>query len=129
MFGLVLALMFAVGVSGTVQKADTALPGDAFFGLDQAVEGLRMKLADEDKGYELRLKFAEERISEIETLLRSGSSAAELDKNLTEEEEARIHAGIDAALDLLAGLDEKENLEVTGAMLRLNEYTEALMRQ
>lgn len=71
---LILALALTLGVGGTVVTADNARPGDALFGIDQAVENFRLKIAGEEKKNELRIKFAEERVKEVEELTKENSS-------------------------------------------------------
>lgn len=70
----IVALALTLGVGGTVVTADNARPGDTLFGIDQAVENLRLRLSGEEKKNELRIKFAEERVKEIEELTKENSS-------------------------------------------------------
>jgi RNA-binding protein YhbY len=67
---LIMALMLG---GGTVYAANEARPGDALYGLDRAIENLRLSLAKKDSADELRLRFAGERLTEIESLLSDDS--------------------------------------------------------
>lgn len=65
---IIVALVLALGVGGTVVTADNARPGDVLFGVDQAVERVRISLAGTEKKNDLRIQFAGERIKEVEHL-------------------------------------------------------------
>lgn len=65
---IIVALALALGVGGTVVTADNAGPGDALFGVDQAVEKVRITLASPEKKNDLRIQFAGERMKEVEHL-------------------------------------------------------------
>lgn len=111
MVSLAIALVIAFSV-GTVQVADYSRPGDPFFGIDQAVENVRLKMATEKKAEELRLKFAEERLKEIETL--------------PPEEQARLRAGVESALELMAGIPTEDTVtpEAQAVLEELKAYVE-----
>lgn len=74
MIGGLIALLLVLGGGGTVVASNSAVPGDALFGVDLAVERARISLAtSEEKKNELRLKFAQERIEETEEIVKEGS--------------------------------------------------------
>jgi len=79
---LIIALLLSIGVGGTVVTADNAGPGDALFGVDQAVERLRLRLSGDEKKNELRIKFADERMKEIEKIT---STDSQLDRPAADE--------------------------------------------
>lgn len=58
-----------LGVGGTAVVADNARPGDALFGVDQVVEKIELSLSGESRKDTLRLKFAQERVSEIKDII------------------------------------------------------------
>lgn len=143
MIGLIIALVLALGVGGTAVVADNARPGDALFGIDQTVENMRLKLAGDEKESELRIKFAEERVAEIEDLMAEEDENAETidasieaedaekvkpEESLSKEDEEDVNMGIEAALNLLSGLEatEGENAELDSLVERLNSYLNAL---
>ena len=142
MIGLIIAVVLALGVGGTVQIADNARPGDALFGVDQAVENLQLKLAGDEKEARLRVKFAKERVAEIDNLMddedentqasdqsvESESEDASEEEGLSEEEQGEIEVGIESALNLLSGLEEQEgeNAEIAGIVERLNSFFTSL---
>lgn len=74
MLATLLALVVVLGGGGVVAASNTAVPGDALYGIDQAVERMQIKLASEEKKAELKVKFAEERISEVEEIVQKGSA-------------------------------------------------------
>ena len=49
MIALFIAVLVAVGIGGTAIVSDNARPGDALFGIDQAVENVRISLAGKEK--------------------------------------------------------------------------------
>lgn len=75
MMATLLALVVILGGGGVVAASNSALPGDTLYGIDQAVEKVQIKLANsEEKKSELKVKFAEERLSEVETFVKRGSN-------------------------------------------------------
>ncbi len=71
---IIIALVLAVGLGGTAALADNSLPGDPLFGIDRAVENLRLSLAGEQKKNALRIAFADERVKEVEKIATSSPS-------------------------------------------------------
>jgi hypothetical protein len=68
-----------------VIEANAAVPGDALFGLDLAVEKARINFAgDDSKKNELKVKFAEERLAEAKTVVESRGSINVADIDLSE---------------------------------------------
>ena len=59
---VIIALVLAVGLGGTVALADNSVPGDPLFGVDTAVENIRIKVAGSERKNELRIAFADERV-------------------------------------------------------------------
>ncbi len=75
MMATLLALVVILGGGGVVAASNQAVPGDALYGIDQAVEKAQIKLAkSEEKKSELQVKFAEERLSEVATFVERGSN-------------------------------------------------------
>ena len=72
---LIIALIVALGAGGTIVAADSARPGDMLFGLDRAVENVRVALAQEENKDNLRIRFATERIREVEDLKKEDDDA------------------------------------------------------
>ena len=67
MFAILAAVVLAMGVGfgGVAIAADNAGPGDPLYGLDQAIEEVKLQLTSDDEAEaELRLKFAHERLEE-----------------------------------------------------------------
>jgi uncharacterized protein (DUF433 family) len=70
MFGIIIALVAALGVGGTVTVADSARPGDALYNVDRAVENVRLAVTkNETKRDELRVRFAQERVKEVDEII------------------------------------------------------------
>jgi len=65
---LVLLIFFLSGSVLTVRASDNAKPGDFLFPFDRAVESVRLILSSGERKTELRVRFAEERVSEIEQI-------------------------------------------------------------
>lgn len=65
-----LATLLAGGGAGLIYASDGASPGQALYGLDRAVESVRISLTtDPESRAELALALAEERLAEIEALV------------------------------------------------------------
>jgi hypothetical protein len=73
MTALIIALAVLFSGSGVVIASDAAKPGDALFGIDLAVERVRMSLSGDDNRNELARTFAQERLQEIQKLRGDGS--------------------------------------------------------
>lgn len=70
---LVLATLITTG--GVVYASDDAVPGDALYGVDRAVEALRLRFApDAERLVALRLRLATERLREAEELSAEGET-------------------------------------------------------
>lgn len=129
MIGLIIVLVMALGVGGTIVASDDARPGDALFKVDQAVENVRISLAGKERKNELRVRFAEERIKEVRELEEEGKIVNGPTESLTVEQEAEVTAGIEFALDLLADLDEigeVEDVRLEGLADQLSAYLDDL---
>ncbi len=65
-----LSVLLVLGGSAvTVKAADSAKPGDFLFPLDRALETVQIKIAPSEKKKELKIKFAWERVAEIQEIL------------------------------------------------------------
>ncbi|MEK7227984.1 MAG: cytochrome b5 domain-containing protein [Patescibacteria group bacterium] len=92
---IIIALVLAVGLGGTVALADNSVPGDPLFGIDRAVENLRLSLASSEKKNELRISFAGERVKEIERITTSSPSMSRpAATDVTESTVTRIEADV-----------------------------------
>jgi hypothetical protein len=78
-----LAVAIILGSSGIVAASNNSLPGDFLFGVDLAVEKVKISLASESKKSDLKLKFAEERISEIKHISEEKKIPASLITDLS----------------------------------------------
>ena len=130
MIGIFIALMIALGVGGTASVADNARPGDVLFGVDRAVENVRLSLAGEEKKNELRIKFAEERVSEIEDLAKEDGSAegAADSAEVKAENAVNVSSGIEQTLNLLADVKEEvgTDVRIDDIISKLNAYVAGL---
>ncbi|MDQ5954416.1 MAG: hypothetical protein QG583_344 [Patescibacteria group bacterium] len=79
----VLAVIIILGGGGVVAASNDSLPGDFLFPVDLAVEKVKISLASENKKSDLKLKFAEERISEIKNISDKKSVPAVLVADLS----------------------------------------------
>lgn len=92
---LLIALALSLGIGGTVVTADSAVPGDTLYGLDRAVENLRINIAQKEKKDELRIKFADERVHEIEKIeTKEQSVPAPASESITEAVVTGIEADV-----------------------------------
>lgn len=75
---MILALVIALGTGGTVMASDNARPGDLLFGIDRAVENMRLALASEEDEDSLKVRFAAERIQEVEDIKNEDRVSSDL---------------------------------------------------
>jgi len=80
---IVLIAVFFGGSIMTVQAADKAKPGDTLYALDRAVENLQIVVSSKEKRDELKVKFAAERVAEMQDIV---DQAIESIQNLKEIE-------------------------------------------
>lgn len=103
MFPLAIAILLALGAGGTVVASDSARPGDFLYPVDRAAESVRAALTSEEGQAELKVKFAEERLDEIESLIEdesesgddSGADAATSTPEFSEEARANLQHALD----------------------------------
>jgi Domain of unknown function (DUF5667) len=78
MLTVLLSLLLVLVASGMlVSAADAAVPGDWMYGLDRAMDGLRLRLAVEPKQKaQVERQLAQERLREAQTLTRRGESSS-----------------------------------------------------
>lgn len=123
---LVIILIVAGGLltagTGTVVVADSAKPGDVLYGIDTAVENLRLTLtANPESEVELRTKIAAERVAEVEAILTErGVDAPGLEvalANLTQQRQAiadlvAAHAELKAKAKAIEDTIEQQEREL-----------------
>ncbi len=73
MIPAIIAALVVLAGGTTVVVADDATPGDALYGVDRATERVRLVLASDEREDELRLRFAEERLDELEEVIEEES--------------------------------------------------------
>lgn len=76
MIPLFIAFIIALGASGTVVASDSARPGDLLFPIDRVVEEVRAAFASTEGEVELKVKFAEERLDEMDSILEDESATS-----------------------------------------------------
>jgi len=86
MLGIFIALMLTLGGTATVQAANSSAPGDILFPLDRTIENLRLKIASDTKKEELKVKFSQERIDEINHII----TEIETDGNMTIDQSVKV---------------------------------------
>ncbi len=102
MLVIVTVVSLIVG-GGAVYAADAAGPGDFLYGLDRAIEEVRLGLArDPEAEFALQLRFAEERLEEAGQLHAAG------DAPNTKEALAGYGEALAAAVRQMASADETE---------------------
>ncbi len=86
MIPLIVAIAVLLSAGGTVAASDGARPGDLLFPVDRAVEDMRLSLASEKDKADLRVKFADERLHEFDSILDDELGGEDLSGTLTEAE-------------------------------------------
>jgi len=120
---LVIALLG--GSAGVVSASNRAVPGDALFPIDTAIEKLQLIFSRGNKKNTLRIKFAEERLQEVKTVLafeNNTNAATEDDSSSTTTKDSadkntslHIAKSETALLVALTHLEqEKDKLEASG---------------
>lgn len=79
MVPLFIAILVALGAGGTVVASDSARPGDILYPVDRAAERVRVAFTSDEDEAELKIKFANERIDEIESIVSEESEDDEDD--------------------------------------------------
>ncbi|GMR10866.1 MAG: hypothetical protein BMS9Abin28_1690 [Anaerolineae bacterium] len=119
---LVTFLVVAVlSMSGLVASADAAGPGDFLFGLDTAIEDVRLSFTrDEEKEAALRVEFATERLEELRIEVEGEGDRQLVEQALAEFDEAL--AEIEALLGELSQ-DQRAAFEQALAQLMASEQS------
>lgn len=86
MIPIILAIAILFSATGTVAASDSARPGDFLFPVDRAVENIRLSLATEEGKTDLRIKYADERLREFDSVVDDEISDDDLTGVLTEAE-------------------------------------------
>ncbi len=86
MIPIILAIAILFSATGTVAASDSARPGDFLFPVDRAVENIRLSLATEEGKMDLRIKYADERLREFDSVVDDEISDDDLSGVLTEAE-------------------------------------------
>jgi len=112
------ALAFVSITGGVAFASDAAAPGDMLYGLDRAIERVRLYMAaDMEDAIALRLGFAEERLKEVEERI----SADDIDD--AQEALEYYDLEINALAELVAGqdgVDEQAHIELVNAALTVH---------
>ncbi len=119
---LVLALaVLTGGTAATVYAADQAVPGDALYAVDLTVEQIQLALArDPATKAQLHLRFAEERVAEIQALALQGNTTA------VAEAAQNLEQHLTAAQELL---QQAPAPEVAQQMSTVMEEAQAVLEQ
>jgi len=108
-----------LSMSGLVSSADAAGPGDFLYGLDTAIENVRLTFTrDDEKKAELRLEFATERLEELKIEIEGEGDRQLIEQAITEFEAAL--ASIEGLLDELS-LEQRAAFEEALAQLLASE--------
>ena len=94
MIQLIIVLALALGAGGTVVASDSARPGDFLFPVDRAVEDIRATFTAAEGKAELKVKFAEERLDELESIL-DDESATSTPNGVSEEARQNLSHALD----------------------------------
>ncbi|MEK7606572.1 MAG: DUF5667 domain-containing protein [Patescibacteria group bacterium] len=69
-----LLVVLLISTGGTTALADGSRPGDFLFAIDRAAESVRLSFTSDEKRDDVRVAIAEERVSELESLIGEESS-------------------------------------------------------
>lgn len=142
MIPLMIAAVMFLGVGGTAVMADNSRPGDVLFGIDRAAEEVRIAFAGKAKAADLKAKFAEERLSEVQALVTdarlkaSASTTASTTgtttaTTTTSRKDQQVGVGVNVALSYLskvsADLEASGNLEAQARIQTVIERLETLV--
>ncbi len=95
MIGAILSLILILGGGGAALAANNSVPGDTLFGLDLALEKAKLSLAGgEEKKNELKVRFAEERISEINKIIEKRGSVLVREGDLSSSSVTEIEVDV-----------------------------------
>jgi hypothetical protein len=95
MIGAILSLILILGGGGAVAAANNSVPGDTLFGLDLALEKAKLSLAGaEEKKNELKVRFAEERISEVNKIIEKRGSVLVREGDLSSSSVTEIEVDV-----------------------------------
>ncbi len=111
--GIIIAVLL-LGGGATLAVSDNAAPGDILFPVDRAVERFRLSVASDEKEAELRVKFAKERVEEVEKILaeeKKVDTDGDEDIEVSDGAAKNIDEGLGLALSLVGGLSGSEELE------------------
>jgi hypothetical protein len=113
----VVVAVWMAGMAGVALAADAAGPGEPLYGIDRAMERLQLRLTyDPEAATQLRMRLTEERMSEIQKLVRK--------QNQERLEEALGEYG-DAVGALAAGPEARKQL---ADQARISEMDQVLAR-
>lgn len=135
MVPLIIALVVALGAGGAVAVSDNAVPGDALFVVDRAVENVRLAFSSSEGKVKIKKKIAEERIGEVEQILEKEKKEKEdkiddqdsddtedtedIDEVENEDKNEDAEKGIEFAIELLSEIDGEDG-EFDALVERLN---------
>lgn len=95
MIGAILSLILILGGGGAALAANNSVPGDTLFGLDLALEKAKLSLAGaEEKKNELKVRFAEERISEVNKIIEKRGSVLVREGDLSSSSVTEIEVDV-----------------------------------
>jgi len=103
MISILIALAVLLGAGGTMVASDAARPGDLLFPVDRAVEEVRATFATGEGKAELKIKFAEERLGEIESILED-ESATTTSRGVSDEAKQNLLQALDILTNHLADI-------------------------
>ncbi len=137
MIPLMIGAMMFLGVGGTVVVADNSLPGDALYGINRATENVRIKVATGEKKGELRARFAEKRLAEVEALIAEARAEREASGSATTttdtEADVKVGHGLETAVSYLnevaLKLEASENTVAQARVLAVIEKLEAKINE
>src|SRR3990167_5595970 len=126
MIPILIALAVLFGAGGTVVASDSARPGDLLFPVDRAVEEVRATFTTGEGKAELKIKFAEEHLDEIESILED-ESATTTPNGVSEEARQNLSHALDILTNHLADIHGAAS-STPGIAQAINAIEERLQR-
>lgn len=119
MIPLFIAIIVALGAGGAVAASDSARPGDLLFPVDRAVEEMRATFSSAEGKAELKVKFAEERLDEMDSILED-EPATSTPNGVSEEATLNLSHALDILTMHLADIHNAASTTPPGILQALS---------
>jgi len=125
MIPILIALAVLFGAGGTVVASDSARPGDLLFPVDRAVEEVRAAFTAGEGKAELKIKFAEERLDEMDSILED-EPATTTPNGISEEAKQNLSHALDILTMHLADIHDAASTTPPGILQAISVIEDRL---